>query len=301
VEEEINEIAGWASLCYERNKGLILPEKVPYVGMGSSYYATLVLRYLSTKIYPELASEYFNYLENVKQFEKAVLISQSGESPETLWCANRFEKFVCIVNNPDSALGNHPGADVRVNLFAGNEKYTSSRSFINTLVTFYLGHGLDPRPAIHQMGKNQSDYRSLGNRWGKEIYSLLKKRKYKGFYILGAGPNAGAAMQASLVLTQSTGCPFHAMPMAQYDHGMKEAAQKSVVFFIKPSGMRDDRTETLIRSVKEAGGVCFSFNEPGVSEQLSPLVSTIPFLYMAAWLRRKMKIKELFISPPIDS
>lgn len=294
MELEISGIPYYASNCYEQNKGLILPEKVPYIGMGSSYFAALVLRYLGKKIYPELASEYFNYLEEVKQFEKAVLISQSGESSETLWCAGRFEKFVCLVNDVESPLGRHHGADIVVDLCAGDEKYTSARSFINSLLVLFLGHGIDPGPAIVQMQKNFTDYRSQGNEWGKQIFLLLKKRKYKGFYVLGAGPNMGTAMQAALVLTQITKFPFYGMSMAQYDHGVKEAAGKSVVFAICPDGIREERPAMLRQKIKSAGGGYYEWNEPDQPEYLSPVTATIPFLFMAAYLKKKLRIRDPF-------
>ncbi|MEL7587090.1 MAG: hypothetical protein AAGU19_10295 [Prolixibacteraceae bacterium] len=295
MESEISAIPYYANICYEHNKGLILPEKVPYIGMGSSYFATLALRYLGQKVYPELASEYYNYLEDVRQFEKAVLISQSGESSETLWCANRFEKFVSIVNDVESPLGKHHGADVVVDLCAGEEIYSSAKTYINSLIVLFLGHGIDPRQAIVFLQKNLAAYRSLGIEWGKSLYPLMKKRKFKGFYVLGAGPNIGSALQSALVLTQTTKFPFYGMSMAQYDHGVKEAAERSVVFLINPFGIRDERTDILRRKIKAAGGISYVMNEPELPEQLSPLVSVIPFFYTAAWLKKKLKIKDPFL------
>ncbi len=295
MEAEISGIPYHAVLCYDHNKGLILPDKVPYIGMGSSYFAALVLRYLGRKIYPELASEYFNYLEEVKQFEKAVLISQSGESSETLWCAGRFEKFVCIVNDVESPLGRHSGADIVVDLCAGEEKYSSAQSFINSLIVLFLGHGIDPEPALAHMQENFSLYRSQGYDWGKQVYPLLKKKKYKGFYILGAGPNLGAALQAALVLTQITKFPFYGMSMAQYDHGTKEAAGRSVVFAIVPDGIRDERPAMLKQKIKSAGGIYFEWCESKMPEYLSPVTSVIPFLFMSSFLKDKLKIKDPFL------
>ncbi|MGV8096530.1 MAG: SIS domain-containing protein [Mangrovibacterium sp.] len=295
MESEISGIPDHAVSCYDHNKGLILPEKVPYIGMGSSYNAAVVLRYLGKKIYPELASEYFNYLEEVKQFEKAVLISQSGESSETLWCATRFEKFVCIVNHVESPLGRHHGADIVVDLCAGEERYSSVKTFINSLIVLYLGHGIDPKPAIEHMQQNFPVYRSQGNAWGKKIYPLLKKRKFKGFYVLGAGPNMGVAQEAALVMTQVTKCPFYGMSLAQYDHGIKEAAGKSVVFVICPDNIRDERPAMLREKVKAAGGIYYEWNEPGLPEYLSPLTAAIPFFFMSGFLKKKLRVKDPFM------
>jgi glucosamine--fructose-6-phosphate aminotransferase (isomerizing) len=54
VEKELYDIPIQAKLCYEKNRGLILPEKVPYLGMGSSFFAAQVLRYLGVKYFLNL-------------------------------------------------------------------------------------------------------------------------------------------------------------------------------------------------------------------------------------------------------
>jgi glucosamine--fructose-6-phosphate aminotransferase (isomerizing) len=257
----------------------------------------LVLRYLGKKIYPELASEYFNYLESVRQFQKAVLISQSGESRETIWCANLFEKFVCIVNELESPLVRHQGADIVVGLQAGEEKYSFS-TFINTLIVLYLGHGLDPLPAIDHMQRHFEQYRTTGETWGKAVYPLMKKRKYKGFLILGSGPNLGAAHQAASVITRATKFPFFGMSMAQFDNSWSQAAKRSVVFVISPDGLPQERYQPFIQKIRDEGGCDFSWEDPGLPEYLSPLCSTLPFLNMAAFLRKKMGSS--FRSPPAD-
>ena len=294
MDKELTGIPSHAMECYAQNKGLILPENVPYIGMGSSYYAALILRYQGKNIYPEIASEYFNYLEKVKQFDKAVLISQSGESSETFWCAERFEKIVAIVNDADSFLAKHQGADIVVNIHAGEEKSSSTKTFINTLIVLLLGHGIDPLPAIDSLDKRLPQFKKLGKYWGKDVCRLLKKKKYKGYYIIGAGPNVGTAQQAALVLAETTKLPFFGMSLAQYDHGAKEAAGKSVVFVINPKGEQAERTVRLIQKIKDAGGVCFELLETELPENLSPIVTCIPFFFMAEYLQKKLKIKKTF-------
>lgn len=295
MESELYQIPYQAGVCYDQNKGIILPEKVPYIGMGSSYFAALVLRYQGRKIFPEIASEYFNYLEKVKQFDKAVLISQSGESSETLWCADRFNQFIPIVNDLKSSLANHHAADGVVNICAGDEKFSSTKTYINTLVVLLLGNGIDPQPAIESMQRRFSSFQEVGEAWGKMTYRLLKRRKYKGFYILGAGPNVGTALQAALVLTESIKLPFIGMSLAQYDHGMKEAAGRSVVFAINPEGIQGERTTKLLQKIKDAGGVCFELKEKELPEHLSPFTTILPFFFMAEFLRKKLKIKDQFV------
>ena len=51
--EEILEIPERAKECYERNKHAALPRRVPYLGMGSSYFAPLALYYAGARLDPE--------------------------------------------------------------------------------------------------------------------------------------------------------------------------------------------------------------------------------------------------------
>lgn len=282
-------------MCFEKNKGLVLPEKIPYIGMGSSYFAALSLRYQGVKIYPELASEYFNYLEKTKQFERAVLISQSGLSSETLWCADRFQSFVTIVNDEASALAKHSNADFVVNLHAGVENYSSTKTYINSLVVLFTGHGISPQPVFTSLDDRFSDLIQKGEELGRKLYKLIHRRRYKGFYIIGSGPNIGTAMQAALILTESTRLPFIGMSLSQYDHGPKEAAERSVVIFINPKGKQSDRNQKVKQKIEQAGAVCFELNEDELPESLSPFTLSIPLFSAKAWLAKKLRITHPFL------
>ena len=145
MKMEISEIPERAELCYHENKGLILPENVPYIGMGSSYVSTKVFRYLGINIFPEVAADYYNYLIKYKDPDYGVLISQSGRSSETLWCADHFDKFLAIVNDEDSPLVKHEKCNKSIYLHCGNEDLIPTKTYINTLIILYLGFGFDPK------------------------------------------------------------------------------------------------------------------------------------------------------------
>jgi len=109
--------------------------------MGSSYYTCLTLKYAGKNIKPEIASEYFNYISPGKVSPLGVLISQSGESSETLWCRELFKEYVAITNEPDSSLAKATNVMEVIPLLAGREKYSSTTTYINTLVVLYKGFG----------------------------------------------------------------------------------------------------------------------------------------------------------------
>ncbi len=288
MESVIYGLPHLAKTCYEKNKGLILPEKVPYIGMGSSYYASQVLRYLGKKIYPEIASEYYYYLERVKQFDKAVLISLSGTGAETLWCADRFEKFVCVVDDTKGFLASHYAADVVVDICAGNVENTLLSGFINTLVVLYLGHGVDPYPAIQYLEEQMALLRQEGNDMAKIFYSSLKRKGNRGFYIIGSGPNIGIAGHAAVLLTSAIRFPFCAIPAAQF--GFMETPKKSVILAINPPGQESDRTTRLLDTLRASGNECLELKASGLPEHLSPFAQMVVLFFMADSLMKKFKI-----------
>ncbi len=295
MENELYDIPTQARLCYEKNKGLILPDKVPYVGMGSSYFAAVTLRYLGIKIFPELAGDYFYFIRNIKQFDNAVLISQSGRTTDILNCATCFKEYVAITNDIGSPLAKLPNLKLAVSIYAGVEEYSSTKTFINTLITLYLGHGFDVKDVLDSIEHRFSEFELTGNVIGSALYRSIRKKRAK-CVILGSGPNVGIAYQAALMLSESLKYPFVGMSLTQYEHGYKETAQKAVVIVINPSkGVLYERTNKLMDVLRKVKATIFEINEPDLDEIYSPFTSILPFFFMARYLSAKLRITEPFL------
>jgi glutamine---fructose-6-phosphate transaminase (isomerizing) len=295
MENELFDIPIQARLCYEKNKGLILPDKVPYIGMGSSYFAAVTLRYLGVKIFPELAGDYFHFLKSIKQFDNAVLISQSGRTTDVLNCASCFKEYTAIVNDTLSPLANQPNLKLVVPIYAGDEKFSSTKTFINTLITLYLGHGFDVKNVLDSIEHKFSEYELIGNSIGSELYKSIRKQKAK-CVILGSGPNVGIAFQAALMLSESLKYPFVGMSLTQYEHGYKETAENAMVIVINPSkGILYDRTNRLMDVLRKVNAEVFEINEPKLAEIYSPFTSILPFFFMAGFLSAKLGIAGPFL------
>jgi glucosamine--fructose-6-phosphate aminotransferase (isomerizing) len=296
VEKEIYDIPIQANLSFERNKGLILPEKVPYLGMGSSYFAALVLHFLGVRIYPELAGEYFSYLKSTKQFSHGVLISQSGRTSDVLACTSCFENYTAIVNDVDSPLAHYPNLKHIVPIYAGEEKFSSTKTFINTLVVLYLGHGFDVRPALDAIQNRFPEFKLAGEFIGSHIEKSIRKRKVKSITILGNGPNYGTACQAALLLSETTKFQFIGMALSQYEHGFKETAGDSVVIILNPlKSVLFERTRQFSLFLEEAGAQVFEITEPELDETLSPFTTVMPVFFLANYLAEKLKIAGPFL------
>lgn len=295
MENELFDIPSRARICYEKNKGLILPEKVPYLGMGSSFFAAVTLRYLGVRIFPEMAGEYFSYIKNIRQFENAVLISQSGRTTDVLNCVSCFNEYIAIVNDLGSPLAKKENAKVVVPIFAGREWFSSTKTFINTLITLYLGHGFDVKNVLETIEHRYPEFEAMGQSMGEAILKNVKRQKSMCI-ILGSGPNVGIAYQAALMLNESVKYPFVGMSLSQYEHGFKESASETFIIVINPSrGVMCERTSKMIDVLRKANAHVIEVNDSETDEKFTPFTSVLPFYFMADYLSSKLGVIAPFV------
>ncbi|GAB3892150.1 hypothetical protein GCM10028803_04680 [Larkinella knui] len=272
-----------------------LPLQVPYLGMGSSYFAPLAFKYMGLPIYPELASDYFYYLAKGAKKPLAVLLSQSGRSSEVLWCRALFDQYVAVSNDTGSALCTASNVSQVVPIRAGAEQYSSSKTYVNTLIALFKGFGLSPAASVERITKSMNRYREQGEQLADAVFSVLTQHRIHGMYITGSGPNIATACEAALILSESTKLNFHGLPMAQYDHGPKETARNSIVIQILAKGPAYERTRRLSELIAGSGGHVLMIEEPDVDENQSILPNIIPFNFMAYYLALKLNIGETFV------
>jgi glucosamine--fructose-6-phosphate aminotransferase (isomerizing) len=292
---EIREMPVKAKAFLDNSAAYSLPIAVPYIGMGSSYFAPLAFKYMGINIYPEMASEFYNYLQVEKKVPNGVLLSQSGRSTEVLWCAELFEKFTAITNDTDSSLCKFPAVEKIVPLLAGEEKYSSSKTYINTLLALFKGFGMEINNAVQLLSENEKQYEQKGKQMADAIFDLLQKGKVNGLYITGSGPNIGTAMQAALIMSESTKLNFNGLPMAQYDHGPKETAKGSIVINILSKGKSYVRTKKLATTIAAAGAYVFEVEEPAAAENESIIHNIVPFNYLAYYLSQQLNVQDTFL------
>lgn len=269
--QEVNEIPQSAKECFEKNNGFLLPRRVPYLGMGASYYALLTLYYAGAEIQPYIASEYYHYFSS-KKLPKAVFISQSGETSDLIQCLGKFQNIITLTNNPGSSLSVSSKTKKVILLHAGKEKSAATKTYINTLITLYLGFGIDPSPAIARMQEKFGIWQKTAKNNAKKIYSYLKKQKVSGLYVLGSGQNAATAQETALALSETTKLGWQGMSISQYDHGPKETANNSIVIFLRSKGKENERLKQIsILLKKKSNALVLEVSENVLSENLSPI------------------------------
>jgi len=291
---EINEMPLKAKEFLKGSSAYSLPLNVPYIGMGSSYFAPLSFKFMGIDIHPEIASEYYNYLYKDSKAATGVLLSQSGRSTEVLWCRELFEKYMAICNYTDSPLCQSETVSEVIPLLAGEEKYSSSKTYINTLLALFKGFGIDVTKAVQLLEDRMAFYDEKGEELANAVFELMQQKNLSGIYITGSGPNIGTAMQAALIMSESTKLTFTGLPMAQYDHGPKETANNTAVIQIICKGKSYERSKNLMKTSKAAGAHVFEVEEPFAEENQSVLHNIIPFNFMAYYLSQKLGVQETF-------
>ncbi len=293
--EEILEIPERAKECYERNKHAALPRRVPYLGMGSSYFAPLALYYAGADIHPEIASEYYRYVGR-ETLPLGVLISQSGESSETLWNLKKFEEVVAVTNDPKSTLGKAENARMVVELWSGKEEFFSStKTYINTLVALYAGLGIDPKKAIAFISNHFGELKKESELFAAAVYEKIKDGSRKSFYVIGEGPNIATACEGALVLSETTKLAWIGMAASQFDHGPKEAAENGIVVFLNAGGKGVKRMDLIKKALSEkTNAYAVEFKEQEVSETLSPIPFAVRLFFFLNSLADHMKIEKTF-------
>ncbi len=292
--QEILEIPKRGREFWANSPAYSLPLQVPYFGMGSSYFAPSAFKYMGVEIYPELASEYFTYLRREPRLPLAVILSQSGRSSEALWCTNAVEKYIAITNSIHSELATRGNVKNLVSILAGEEHYSSTKTYTNTLLALFKGFGIDASTALKVLVDNMEVYQKKGEQMAREVFALLQSETIHGIYITGNGPNLATAMEASLILSESTKRNFHGLPMAQYDHGPKETARGSIVIQILAEGPSYQRSLRLSETIRQAGAHVLHVEEPEVEENLSVLNNIVPFNFMAFYLAQLLNVGETF-------
>ena len=124
--------------------------------MGSSYFAPLAFKYMGVEIFPELASESFSYLRKETRHPLAVILSQSGRSSEALWCTILAEQYIAVTNDINSELAKGRNVKDVISIMAGEEHFSSSKTYTNTLLALFKGFGIDASAALKVLVDNMN-------------------------------------------------------------------------------------------------------------------------------------------------
>ena len=69
------------------------------------------------------------------------------------------------------------GVERNVLMLAGHEDYSSSKTYINTLLTLFKGFGFDVRDSLGLLKIKMADYEENGEKMAGEVFDLIMQKE----------------------------------------------------------------------------------------------------------------------------
>lgn len=253
----------------KRVSSLLRGHRIRFLGMGSSYYASVYAKYLlqdlaQADVEAWIASEFIHYPSAVSSKDVVVAVSQSGESVETVRAVQLLKKagnrVLGITNQPESSLAKL--SDTLLLTHAGEEKAGATKTFVAALA---LLNQLAVSTALKV--KQISEWRTAefarrllicARDIEDELPSWEERAKPWGqclaesraAMILGRGFDIAGAMQGALLIKEVAKIPTEAMTGGEFMHGPIEIVTQDLFMIALCSG----RTMTLMRQLGKRVG-----------------------------------------------
>jgi len=203
-----------------------------------------------------------------------------------------LRRYVAVTNDPRSPLAE--GAEMVVELGAGLEVGSASKTYVATLVALHCGLGIDPAAEVEALaGRNE-----WSERQGEALAGFLEPALgggARGVVVIASGPALGSARQAALVLSECVKFPVQACSVADYDHGLKEAAAGSALVFVEVEGAGNERSRALARRVEAVGARVMRLEVPAARPELAAIPAVLPFNVAARELAGRLGVGETFV------
>jgi len=279
-------------------------EHVIFSGMGSSYFAAMTgaqfLRKCGFTAHAfesgELARNDNEVLANGKKL--LVLVSQTGKSSEVLELARLVKKSiptVVISNHSERELAEY--ADYFIDIRAGEENFTSSKTYTNTLAALLM-------VCYAIAGLNSNSLNDILNIVCKKMEELLSGTRnlnracevLKGInnlFFIGSGYSYFTATHAELVSGEVAKIFGSRYTVGQFLHGPVEMMSAGIGYFLFDSNYcTRDKAEKIIDMALQSGGTVIHFSDrvyatdlcnyvniplPFIREEVMPLIEIIPF------------------------
>lgn len=284
-----------AAEVFNKTKGL------HFVACGSSYHAAKVAKYWIEKWAQlpcdvSIASEYRMQAPVVPEGTLLVLISQSGETADTLSALKIAKNYnylasLAICNVAHSSLARE--SDLVMYTRAGAEiGVASTKAFITQLLALLmLSVCLAKRNTklnINSSLQLEEDElvkelktlprlitESLGSEEKIKHFAQAFSEKHHALF-LGRGPKYPIAMEGALKLKEISYIHAESYPAGELKHGpLALIDEKIPVIALVSSGIYKDKMLANLEEVKSRGGELYLFIDQGVTDDLSKLSNNI--------------------------
>ena len=303
---------------------LLGAEKIYMIGCGTAYHAGLVGRTLIEKlaavpVESDIASEFGYRHIPWRQNQLMVVISQSGETSDTLMALREAKKHgvpvLAITNAQDCTMNRE--ADKFMVIKPGPElAIASTKAYTSQLVVMYL---LALYLADKKNTYDKAELKKIGNEL-MEIDAAIEKvfaqeekimniawryRHIEDTFYLGRGLDAAVAMEGALKLKETSYIHSEAYATGELKHGPIAVITPGMpVVALLTQEQVADKSIANLQEIRKNGGqvivicsqklvpLCQEFEEiitiPDVNPDVTPLLSVLPlqlFAYYMATMR----------------
>ena len=314
-------LIGWVSLSEEEFDLASMCggiESMLILACGTSYHAALVGKYimeefLSIPIRVELASE-FNYYAQALAKTGAIVITQSGETADTLKAMKKLKSVGCRVLAITNVLGSSASriADHTIYTRAGPEiSVAATKSFVAQLMVLYwlaVSYSrVDARrlaDMIIQIKQLPEKVQQVLDNEDKIIESARYLSKFENVFFIGRGINYPLALEGALKLKEISYIHAEGYAAGELKHGpFALLCEKTPVIAIVAKDGTYDAMLSSIKEVKARGSPVIVLTEEGdeaveelvdtvitlpqVDPVLSPVVNAVALQLLAYYVARK--------------
>ena len=265
---------------------IIQAGRLNIVACGSSYYSALYGKYVLEKftricVEVDMASEFRYRLPVLPEKSPVLLISQSGETADTLAVLKMARELLLPVlslcNVAHSSLDR--GADLRLYMSAGVEKgVASTKSFSSTLaVLFLLALFIGKKRSLLEQGEEEKYLRSfcalpsfmeeLLSREQAYKQSAQLSKTLKSFVYLGRNVYYPLALEGALKMKELTYRHGSAYPAGEMKHGpLALVDQDMAVVGLSPKSHIYRKTLSNLQEARSRGGKLIVIGTEGDKE-----------------------------------
>lgn len=245
------------------------------VGCGTAYHAGLLASYYIEQfthditIETVIASEYRYRNAYIPENSVALIVSQSGETADTLACLREIKKqgtrTVGIINAIGSTIARevdggtyvHVGPEISV---ASTKAFTSQViAMVMFGITVAQAKGVKPAllaPYVEEINKLPSEIEKVLKESPSQIKSLAEKYKsYEHAIYLGRGAAYPTAMEGALKLKEISYIDANAYAFGELKHGpLALVDDRFFEFALLPEGQLFDKAISNVQEVLARGG-----------------------------------------------
>lgn len=279
------------------------------IGAGTAGFAAKQIAYFLRKIAKKNAIdlrsyEYSSFLEHFNKNDLLIVVSQSGETADTIEAMEAIRKkgvrIISIVNmlgstitkNSDYKFFSRSGPEICV---ASTKAFTAQISWGYLLSKAIVGEFNKGKKDILDLSLKIEKY--LDDTLLTEIKDIAKKiKKYEHFFILGKGQNETIALEGALKLKEITYKHFEGFPAGELKHGVIALIEKNtpVITIVSEDETKNDM-KNAIAEVKARGAFTISITSDNsiVSDEkiksfdgveVDSIVKILPFQILSYFL-----------------